>query len=175
MSLAILQTKLYAPKHPLRANIIRRPRLTERLSAGLTSKVTLLSAPAGFGKSTLLGEWMAHLRNDAANESSLVKQKSKIVNVAWLTLDNDDNDPVRFLAYLIVSLQKFAITVGETAMGLLQAPGGFPDAQVPKTILTALINNLSILAEDNSPPQQPDVPAASYVLALPSTRAICAP
>ena len=177
MPLPILQTKFYAPRRPLHANLVGRPRLTKKLNAGLAGKVTVLSAPAGFGKSTLLSEWIEHLRaqrapaiddlrNEAADGSPPGNQKSKFVNIAWLMLDHDDNDPVRFLTYLIVGLQKFATTMGETAMALLQAPGGFPGAQAPKTILTALINDLSLLAGADSPAPDSDGATPIYVLVL---------
>jgi len=110
-------------------------------------KVTLIAAPAGFGKSTLLTEWMAAF-------SPQVHARGE--QVAWLTLDPDDNDPVRFLTYLIAVLQKFATTVGETALTLLPAP----QLPAPKTILTLLVNDLSLLASEDSPPPHP------YVLVL---------
>ena len=83
----LLRTKLYIP--PPRHEQVRRPRLLERLDAGLRCKLTLVSAPAGFGKTTLVSEWMTGCSRPAA----------------WLSLDESDNDPTRFLAYLIAALQ----------------------------------------------------------------------
>ena len=89
MSAPILATKLYVP--PPRPKIVLRPRLIERLNEGLSAnrKLTLISAPAGFGKTTLVSEWVAECERP----------------VAWLSLDEGDNDPVRFLTYLVAALQ----------------------------------------------------------------------
>jgi LuxR family maltose regulon positive regulatory protein len=87
MSLPILATKLYIP--PLQPNIVHRPRLIERLNEDLHRKLTLISAPAGFGKTTLVSEWLAGCGQP----------------VAWLSLDEGDNDPANFLAYLVAALQ----------------------------------------------------------------------
>ena len=83
MPASILATKLYIP--PPRAKTVPRSRLIERLNEGLTGKLTLISAPAGFGKTTLISEWVHGCR----------------LPVAWLSLDEGDSDPVRFIAYLI--------------------------------------------------------------------------
>jgi hypothetical protein len=97
----ILATKLYIPT--LRNSLVRRPRLVERLNDGLAAgrRLTLLSAPAGFGKTTLLGEWTAVCGRP----------------VAWLTLDEADGDPARFLTYLVAALQTDApdICAGRSA------------------------------------------------------------
>ena len=87
MSAPILATKLYVP--PSQPGIVPRPRLIERLNEGLHRKLTLISAPAGFGKTTLVSEWVAGCGRPAA----------------WLSLDEGDNDPTRFLAYLVAALQ----------------------------------------------------------------------
>jgi LuxR family maltose regulon positive regulatory protein len=88
----LLTTKTHIP--PVRAELVSRPRLIERLDEGLKCKLTLVSAPAGFGKTTLLSEWL-HARRAA----------SLPLTAAWLSLDEADNDPVRFLAYLVAALQ----------------------------------------------------------------------
>lgn len=147
MSLPILQTKLYAPRRPRQTKVVNRPRLTAKLAAGLVGKVTLIAAPAGFGKSTLLSEWMAAR---ARAEHATAGTVAAAPPVAWLTLDPDDNDPVRFLTYLIASLQKFGGTVGATALALLPAPGSIAGAPALKTILTLLVNDLSLLASEDS-------------------------
>src|SRR4030065_2971772 len=94
MSTPVLATKLYIP--PPRPKIILRPRLIERLNEGLpsgrTPGVTLISAPAGFGKTTLVSEWVAVCERP----------------VAWLSLDEGDKDPARFLTYLLAALQTIA-------------------------------------------------------------------
>ena len=95
MSAPILATKLYIP--PPRPNVVLRSRLIERLNEGLRRKLTLISAAAGFGKTTLISEWVAGCG----------------LSVAWLSLDEGDNDPTRFLAYLVAALQTIAANIGE--------------------------------------------------------------
>src|SRR5437763_11359818 len=100
----ILATKLYLPR--LRPNVVSRPRLIERLNEGLHRNLTLISAPAGFGKTTLVSEWIAFIERPTA----------------WLSLDEGENDPARFLAYLVAALQTIAATIGEGVLGVLQSP-----------------------------------------------------
>ena len=106
MSTPILATKLYVP--PPRAKIVVRPRLIEGLNEGLSlgRKLTLISAAAGFGKTTLVSEWIASCGRP----------------VAWLSLDEGDNDPTRFLTYLVAALQTIAANIGEGVLGALQSP-----------------------------------------------------
>jgi LuxR family maltose regulon positive regulatory protein len=135
VSSSLLSTKLYIPL--VRPELVPRPRLIERLNAGLYHKLTLVSAPAGFGKTTLLSEWVADYR------------KSKI-RVAWLSLDADDNDPARFLAYLIAAFKTIEENVGRGALGALQSPG-FEIANTPPPmdeILTMLINQVNVIPDD---------------------------
>jgi LuxR family transcriptional regulator, maltose regulon positive regulatory protein len=121
----LLATKLYIP--PPRPNIVRRPRLIARLNAGLDRKLTLLSAPAGFGKTTLLSDWIAGCGRQSA----------------WLSLDSGDNDPARFLAYLVVALQTIEASIGAGMLGALRS------SQLPplEPILTALLNDLTTLSD----------------------------
>ena len=84
----ILTTKLHIPS--LRRNLVPRQRLLDRLDRGLRRKLTLVSAPAGFGKTTVLAEWI----------QSLQARRSPPITVAWISLDEGDNDPARFSAYL---------------------------------------------------------------------------
>jgi hypothetical protein len=126
MSTPILATKLYVP--PPQPKVVLRPRLIERLNEGLLRKLTLISSPAGFGKTTLLSEWLAGCELPAA----------------WLSLDEGDNDPTRFLAYLLAALQTIAANVGEGVLGLLQSPQPPPT----ETILTALLNEITTIAHD---------------------------
>src|SRR4030066_1912615 len=104
MSMAILATKLYVP--PPRLKVVFRPRLIERLNEGMQCKLTLISAPAGFGKTTLVSEWVAGCERP----------------VAWLLLDEGDNDSTRFLTYLVAALQTIASNIGVGALAVLQAP-----------------------------------------------------
>ncbi|HZQ38778.1 MAG TPA: helix-turn-helix transcriptional regulator, partial [Dehalococcoidia bacterium] len=121
----LLETKLYVPRP--RRRLVPRPRLTERLNRGAESTLTLLSAPAGFGKTTLLAEWLA----DTSSEPS----------VAWLSLDEADNQPARFWSYVIAALQTVAPQVGTGALPLLQSS---PPPPI-ETVLATLLNELSAI------------------------------
>ena len=119
-------TKLYIP--PPRAKIVLRPRLIERLNEGLDCKLTLISAPAGFGKTTLVSEWIASCGRP----------------VAWLSLDEGDNDPTRFLTYLVAALQTIAAKIGEGVLAMLQSPQPPPI----ESILTALLNEITTVPDN---------------------------
>ena len=128
----LLATKLYVPS--TRPELIPRLRLVEQLNEGLHRKMTLISAPAGFGKTTLLSEWIA--------DCSWLEPE---VRVAWLSLDEGDDDLARFLAYLIGALQTIPSLgeagVGESALAMLQASR--PQPPPVETILTPLINEIA--------------------------------
>ena len=128
MSAPILATKLYIP--PPRSKIVLRPRLIERLNEGLSSgrKLTLISASAGFGKTTLVSEWVACCGRP----------------VAWLSLDEGDNDPKGFLAYLVAALQTVAANIGAGVLAALQS------SQPPYTasLLAALLNEITALPDN---------------------------
>ncbi len=128
----LLETKLYVPRS--RRGLVPRPRLSERLDRGAASKLMLVSAPAGFGKTTLLTEWLAAGPAAPADERL----------AAWLSLDRGDNDPASFWTYVIAALRTVASGVGESALALLQAPRSPPI----ETVLTALLNDLGALAGD---------------------------
>jgi LuxR family transcriptional regulator, maltose regulon positive regulatory protein len=121
----ILATKLYLP--PLRPNVVSRPRLLERLNEGLYRKLTLISAPAGFGKTTLVSEWVAVIERPTA----------------WLSLDEGENDPARFLAYLVATLQTIAATIGEGVLDVLQSS----QPPSPEAMLTTLLNDITTIAD----------------------------
>ena len=123
MSTPILATKLYIPL-PRSKTVLRR-RLFERLNEGLdeSCKLTLVSAPAGFGKTTLVSEWVAVCGRP----------------VAWLSLDEGDNDPSRFLTYLVAALQTIMVNIGAGVLGAIQSP----QPPSPESILTALINEIA--------------------------------
>jgi LuxR family maltose regulon positive regulatory protein len=103
----LLETKLRVPRR--RRGLVARPRLTERLDRGAESALTLVSAPAGFGKTTLLTEWLAATPAGARS-------------AAWLSLDERDNDPALFWTYLVAALQTVAPGTGADALALLQSP-----------------------------------------------------
>jgi LuxR family maltose regulon positive regulatory protein len=121
--LSTLSTKLHMPA--LRADALRRARLMQRLETGAREGRTLMlvSAPAGFGKTTLISAWLQQNQRRAA----------------WLSLDQSDNDPIRFWRYVIAALQTIDANCGATALAMLTAP------QLPplEAIVTALINDLA--------------------------------
>jgi LuxR family transcriptional regulator, maltose regulon positive regulatory protein len=129
---ALLETKFYVPRS--RRDLVPRPRLAERLDRGSALKLVLVSAPAGFGKTTLLAEWLAAGPARPAAERL----------AAWLSLDRGDNDPASFWTYVIAALRTAAPGVGESALALLQAPRPPPI----ETVLTALLNDLGATAGD---------------------------
>jgi LuxR family maltose regulon positive regulatory protein len=121
----LLTTKLFVP--PPRLNLVPRPRLIQRLDEGLRSghRLTLLSAPAGFGKTTLLSDWIGQKRG----------------SVAWLSLDDQDDEITRFWTYLVAALQTVHADLGQAALHLLQS------AQPPSVqgILSPLLNEIAAL------------------------------
>jgi LuxR family maltose regulon positive regulatory protein len=144
---SLLATKLYIP--PIRPELVSRPRLIERLNAGLPTRsglsrtpdafsraLTLVSAPAGFGKTTLVSEWV-HAMGGV----------SPPIAVAWLSLDESDNDPARFLAYLIAALrtieprQEYAGNIGKGMLSALQSPQPPP----AEAVLISLINEIAAI------------------------------
>ena len=102
MTTGLLATKLYSP--PLRPSFVPRPRLVQKLREGLAGKLTLLVAPAGFGKTTLLSEAIAGHP------------------VAWVSLDAGDNDVSRFWSYVLAALNTVAPGIGDTTLALLESP-----------------------------------------------------
>src|SRR3712207_6681831 len=100
----VIATKLFIP--PQRPNVVPRPGLIARLNEGLHRKLTLISAPAGFGKTSLASAWIADCGRPAA----------------WLSLDEEDNNPYRFLAHLVAALQTIAPAFGAGVVASLQAP-----------------------------------------------------
>lgn len=132
MSDHLLLTKLYVPSS--KPTLVARPRLVEQVNAGLQSgcKLTLVSAPAGFGKTTLVTEWLSQIRESS---SQLTGDDSC---AAWLSLDEGDNDPSRFLTYFVAALQKLDSRIGDAAAMMLHSP------QPPQTesVLTSLLNDI---------------------------------
>jgi LuxR family maltose regulon positive regulatory protein len=160
MSTPILATKLYIP--PPRPKVVLRPRLVERMNEGLAAgrKLTLISASAGFGKTTLVSEWLAgpwhrlpH-RPDVLPGGQVGERPA-----AWLSLDEGDNDPTRFLTYLVAALQTLALphgdatrsevegiaaNIGAGVLAVLQSPQPPPT----ESILTALLNEIATVPSD---------------------------
>lgn len=128
MTTPLLTTKLYTP--PPQAELVSRQRLTERLNAGMNRRLILVSAPAGYGKTTLLSDW--------AHRSELGPR------VAWISLDKGDNDPVRFWAYFVAALGGLQPGFGENALALLHSPQPPPI----ETVLAPLINEITTISVD---------------------------
>ncbi len=121
MAVPLLITKLSVP--PMRSDWVPRPRLLDRLDGGLHCKLTLVSASAGFGKTALLSKWAARSKHP----------------ICWLALDEGDNDPVRFMHYLVAALQQADKEIGAVASGLLRTPQLPP----PDSLITILINEIA--------------------------------
>ncbi len=130
----LLATKLYIP--PTRTGLVPRTRLIQCLNKGLYRKLTLISAPAGFGKTTSVTEWLDNISKDYLEE---IHHKYKI---AWFSLDEGDNDPNRFMAYLVAALSRsggIEVTTGEGLMSMIQSPQ--PPGIEP--VLIPLINEIA--------------------------------
>src|SRR5438067_3798692 len=128
MSTLILATKLHIPRPPPQA--VRRPRLVERLNEGLHRKLTLVSGAAGFGKTTLLSAWVA----------------GSDLPVAWLSLDEADSDPTRFLTYLVAAVRTIAPNIGEAVLtDLLEKTSQPPSTE---SVLTALLNDIATILDN---------------------------
>jgi len=139
MAETLLRTKLFVPQ--LRPNLVPRPHLIERLNRGLQlgHKLILISAPAGFGKTTLVSEWISVLQSDVALEG-----KNRI---AWLSLDKNDNDLARFLAYVVAALnhvEGMDTAIGHKAMDMLHSPQPPP----AEPVLTSLINDVAAVSKE---------------------------
>jgi LuxR family maltose regulon positive regulatory protein len=125
---SLLNTKLYFP--PLRLSLVPRPRLVERLEKGLSGPLTLISAPAGYGKTTLMSEWRAGV--------------GSVFPIAWFSIDSGDNNPFRFWGYVTTALSGLDGTLTGTVATLLQSPQ-FPPAE---EFITSLINSISGFTKD---------------------------
>jgi len=122
----LLETKFFVPRP--RPALVSRPRLHELLDHGVASKLTLVSTPAGFGKTTLLAEWLASAEG----------------KTAWLSLDRGDNDATTFWTYVIAALRTVVPDVGAIELALMQEPQPPPI----EGVLTTLINDLGTVSDD---------------------------
>jgi LuxR family maltose regulon positive regulatory protein len=140
MSSELLRTKLFVPK--IRPLLVPRPRLIEKLNQGVqqSCKLTLISAPAGFGKTTLIVEWGMQLVESATHPKSALRNPQ----LCWLSLDKGDNDLTRFLTYLVAALQTIDSSVGKGTLAALQSPG----AVNVEGILTTLLNEITNFPDD---------------------------
>lgn len=126
MSILILSSKLQKP--PLRPERVQRPRLITQLNNGLHRKLTLISAPAGFGKTTITRSWLAESEHP----------------VAWLSLDKRDNDSTRFLAHLIAAIQTIDADVGQWVSDALQSGQQLS----VEAVFTSLLNEIAVIPND---------------------------
>ena len=125
---ALLRTKLNLPA--LREQTVARPRLFDRLDGSLRAgRLTLVCAPAGFGKTTVVRQWLAH--------------RAAADRIAWLALDEADADPARFFAYLIAAAQTVEPGVGQAALSLVKAAAGGAAVGWGREPMAALINELA--------------------------------
>jgi LuxR family maltose regulon positive regulatory protein len=130
----LLETKFHIP--PTRPELVKRPRLIKRLTEGLHCKLTLISAPAGFGKTTLVSEWATYITSATTGENL------PDLRIAWLSLDESDNELVRFLTYLTTALKHIPLVksaIGDETLEILQSP------QPPsvETVMTSLLNEVA--------------------------------
>ncbi len=132
MSSTLLTTKFYYPQP--RPEHVRRPRLVARLNQSFRNKLALISAPAGYGKTTLLVEWISQIPD---------------ARVGWLSLDEGDNDTARFLRYLMTAFQKAVPGAGERALEMLHSPRtGHAKPLSLETIMTMLVNELEPVPDE---------------------------
>jgi LuxR family maltose regulon positive regulatory protein len=144
----VLATKLFAPTR--RPQLVARPRLVEHLDATLaaTNRLTLVSAPAGFGKTTLLSDWLAHLES-----------RSTDTRVGWLSLDEDDNDLFRLLSHMTAALHGAGLGIDPSLLETFQGTS-------PSGALIAIVNDVARAAQDT--------PATHWVLVLDDVHVITA-
>lgn len=124
MSIAIIKTKLYVPK--LRSRVVVRPKLVDQINNNVDCKLTLISAPTGFGKSTLISEW-------ASNSD---------YPFAWISLEEKDNDLIRFLSYFIAALQTIETDLCQGILGMFYSV----EAIGMDSLLTAIVNEIEALS-----------------------------
>lgn len=130
MSVPLLRTKLYIP--PPQPGLVHRPRLTRQINEGLARKLTLVCAPAGFGKTTLLSEWIPTSRR----------------SVAWLSLEDADNDPARFWTYFLAALQMLHESLVKNALAFLHAAGQPIKLPQLESFLTILLNDITVFQDE---------------------------
>ena len=128
MAIPILHTKLHIPDP--RPGLVPRPRLLARLDEGAARQLTLIAAPAGYGKTTLVAAWIANLRSRQADHPPPV--------IAWLSLDSSDDDPARFLTYLEAALQKAHASLEAAPLSGTTTP----EAGGLRSQMVALINRI---------------------------------
>lgn len=126
MNEPFVKTKLHIPQP--RSDLVLRSRIVERLNVGAQRKLVLISAPPGFGKTTLISEWI----------------QARKISAAWLALDSADNDPARFFTYLLAAIQTVHADVGESVLTMLRLPQLAP----LESLLAPILNDLANLSQD---------------------------
>ena len=124
MARPLISTKLFIPK--VRRHVVTRPRLLDLLRGGTESRLTLMSAPAGFGKTTLLAEWLGGMDENHRR-------------IAWISLDAADSDPASFWTYVVSALQTAVPGVGASALELIA-----PSDVSTESVLTMVLNDLAL-------------------------------
>lgn len=137
MSTPILVTKLHIPAP--RPTLVPRPHLLERLSHALHNKLTLIAAPPGFGKTTLVSHWLHQKAEGRKQDDESNKKSTHHSQAAWLSVDEGDNDPARFFSYVIAALQKIEPDIGQAAQHLLNSAQSFST----EAVMTALVNDIA--------------------------------
>jgi LuxR family maltose regulon positive regulatory protein len=143
----ILETKLLVPR--IRPQLVPRPRLIARLDAGMRGELTLLSAPPGYGKTTLLIDWLR-----------AKSEEPEPPHVAWVTLDEDDNDPVQFIRLLVAALDPLVEDVGGAAVAMAQGPEPLPLRAVLPVLINELVaatREIILLLDDYHNIRHPDI------------------
>jgi LuxR family maltose regulon positive regulatory protein len=130
MAIPLLRTKLYIP--PPQPGLVRRPRLTQLINENLNRKLSLISAPAGFGKTTLISEWI------------LTSPR----RVTWLSLEAADNDPARFWSYLMAALQILQENLIRDSQAFLQEPAQLTGVAQIESFITVLLNDISAFPDE---------------------------
>jgi LuxR family transcriptional regulator, maltose regulon positive regulatory protein len=150
MSAPILASKLYIPLP--RPKVVLRQRLIEHLNEGLYQNqnfgriLTLISAPAGFGKTTLVSEWADRLRHPLPQYSDRYEQSEPKIRIAWLSLDEGDNDPSCFLTYLVAALQTISNDIGKGILGAIQTSQ--PLTTINESLLATLLNEIAAIPDN---------------------------
>ena len=148
MQTPLLQTKLYIP--PPGSKLVVRPRLLEKLNEGLHRKLILISAPAGFGKTTLISSWINQIGGGLEQEDHTTKTHQAFpmvypVGAAWVSLDDRDNDPNQFWLYVVAALQTIDATLGKNLPAFLESQNSPP----LEALVTMLINDLAEFQSDH--------------------------
>lgn len=157
LEMPLLTSKIHPPR--LSGALVARPRLLDRLDEGLSRRLTLIVAPAGFGKTTLARQWIAALGDGVGEEGA------PSVPAAWVSLDADDNDPVRFWRYVVTACLRIDADAGEAMLERLSA-GWQPPFDPPplEATLGVFLNDIARRLGGEETPGKPNAPGGLLVL-----------